>query len=208
MKQSLFHRLFALLFIFICSSIYAQGGLVWQEKLSGTNALAIGVNPIDNRVIYTQKDGFFQVSQDGGDTWQARGVLPGFEDRNIAVFPADTSIILMYSASTILKTTDGGWNWFPVLNGVSMDGETIEYHPQHPDTVYFADFNFGTFYMSADTGSTWNPVTSMGVTSVCAMTVNPENPKIIVAGGGNTRIVRSTDGGLTWSETKRGNPYF
>lgn len=208
MNKNIYYRFAFLFLILFISNIFAQGDLVWQEKLSGTNALAIGMNPLDNTVIYTQKDGRFQVSQDAGDTWQARGILPGFEDRNIVVFPQDTSIILMYTANNILKTRDGGWNWFPVLSNVSMDGETIEFHPQSPDTVYFADFTFGTLFMSADTGTTWNAVTSMGVTSVCAMTVNPENPKIIVAGGGNTRIVRSTDGGLNWSEVKTGNPYF
>ena len=208
MNQNLTTRLFFVILLLACSVANAQTGLEWKEVLSQTSALSIGLNPVDNDVIYTQKDGFFMVSLDRGETWQQRGAVPGAEDRNIAVFPPDTSVILMYSAGSILKTTDGGRNWRVVLSGVSMDGETIFYHPTSPDTVYYADFIFGNFFVSSDTGSTWQVRASMGVTSVCAMAVNPANPKIIVAGGGNTRAVRTTDGGFTWSIVKTGNSYF
>ncbi len=190
------------------STGHAQVQLQWQEVFANTGALAIGINPLDNNVIYVQRNGFFHASQDGGQTWQQRGAMPNFEDRNIEISAADTSLILMYAAGSIWRTTNGGWNWAPVLNNVSMDGESIEFHPNDPNKVYYADFSSGNFYVSTDAGLNWAIRANIGQRFICAMSVNPFNPNIILAGGGNTSIMRSTDEGFTWQEVRSRNPYF
>lgn len=207
MKRTLLGIILAVM-IGVGSTAQAQVDLQWEEIFPNTAALSIGINPLENDVIYVQRDGSFWVSQDAGNTWQQRGNLPNFEDRNIVVNPADTSQIIMYAAGSLWRTSNGGWNWAPVLNNVSMDGESIEYHPSDPSQIFFADFRSGNLYHSGNGGLTWGIRANIGQRFICAMSISPHNPDIMVAGGGNTSIMRSTDGGFNWTEVRPGLPFF
>ena len=186
MKRTLLGIILAVM-IGVGSTAQAQVDLQWEEIFPNTAALSIGINPLENDVIYVQRDGSFWVSQDAGNTWQQRGNLPNLEDRNIVVNPADTSQIIMYAAGSLWRTSNGGWNWAPVLNNVSMDGESIEYHPSDPSQIFFADFRSGNLYHSGNGGLTWGIRANIGQRFICAMSISPHNPDIMVAGGGNTR---------------------
>ncbi len=190
------------------STGHAQVQLQWQEVFANTGATSIGINPLDNNVVYVQRAGFFHVSQDRGETWQQRGTIFSFGDRSIVVNPADTSLILIYTGNGIWRTTDGGWNWSQVLLNVSMNGESMEFHPTDPNKVFFAEFFSGNFYVSENAGQTWAIRGNINQRFVCSMSVSPFNPNIILAGGGNTSIMRSTDEGFTWQEVRPGNLFF
>lgn len=194
--------------LFISGMAHAQIGLSWQSKFSSpTSNWAFALNPLDNRIVYSQQGGVFYVSHDRGDTWQARGNCPQQEVRNISVSPIDTNCILL-CAFGLWKSNDGGWTWREVLPGVVLDGETIDYNFQNPATIYFADFFSSAFYVSHDTGSTWTQRSTIGFGFVCTLASNPLDSNIIVAGAGDTKIAQTTDAGHTWRLAKTGNPYF
>ena len=186
----------------------AQKQLNWETLITNTNALAFALNPLDDNILYTSKDGTFHVSHDGGENWDRRGSVPNQEIRNITICPADTSIIIMYANGGLFRSTDSGENFNVVLSGISMDGETIEFHPTEPDSVFYVDFRGGNLWVSGDRGATWNVRANVSLTLVCSCSINPNNPKMMIAGAGNTRINRSTDGGHTWETVKEGNNYF
>jgi hypothetical protein len=185
-----------------------QVSLVWEPIFQNTNALAFALNPMTDSILYAPRSGRLHVSYDAGQSWQIRGAVPGTEIRNISVCPADTAIILMYANGSVLRSTDGGFGWTEVLTGVTMDGETIEFHPQNPDTAYFVDFRSGDLHVSPDRGATWSLRSNVSSTFVCSFSVNRFNPLLMIAGAGNTRINRSTDGGYSWENVKDGNDYF
>ena len=72
-----------------------QVSLVWEPVFQNTNALAFALNPLSDSILYAPRSGNFHVSYDAGQSWQVRGALPNNEIRNIAVCPADTSIIVI-----------------------------------------------------------------------------------------------------------------
>lgn len=197
-----------LLMAFATSLLNAQVNLTWQSMFTlPSSSWAFALNPLDQRILYTQKNGVFYVSHDRGVNWEARGNCPQSSVRNISVSAIDTNSILLFS-NGLWKTNDGGWTWREVLPNVSLDGETIDYNYQNPATIYFADFGGSAFYVSHDTGSTWSHRSNIGFGLVCTLSSNPSDSNIIIAGSGNTRIARSTNAGLTWQLVKTGNPYF
>lgn len=187
---------------------YAQKNLQWEPVLTNTNTNAIALNPLDNRILYTMRSGQFYVSYDRGDNWNIRGSIPGHDLRNIVVCPTDTSLIILYGQGSLLRSTDSGFTWTIVLSGVGLDGETLQFSPVTADTVYFSDFYGSNFYVSTDTGATWQIRTTIPTPTICALAVSPDRPGTFVAGGGNTRAVLSTDYGYTWTEIKPANPFF
>ena len=75
------NRLFlrvALLLLTYTGFTQAQAQLIWQPTLTGTNALAFALNPLDSRIMYVTAAGDFLVSYDQGATWQTRSQLPAF----------------------------------------------------------------------------------------------------------------------------------
>jgi len=199
-----------ILFLFVYAGLAsAQAQLSWEPTLTGTNALAFALNPLDSKIMYVTTDGNFLVSYDEGVSWQTRNqLLPIREIRNIALCPTDTSIIVIYASGNLLRSIDGGYNWDIVLEGISMDGETIEFHPTEPDSAFFVDFRGGNLWVSGNRGETWEYRANTALTTVCSFAINPNNPKLMIAGSGNTRVNRSTDGGFTWTTVKDGNDYF
>jgi hypothetical protein len=190
------------------TSFAAQVNLTWAPKLSQTITYAIGLNPLDTNMIYTQKAGVFYVSHDKGNTWQARGSgFPVDQVRNITINPSDTNSIIL-AGFGVWKSPDGGWTWSQTLSNVQIDGESIDYNYQNPRTVYFVDFNLSRFFISKDKGDTWTQRSTVSFGNVCTIGSDPNDSNIILVGAGDTRIARSTDQGLSWSLVKTGNPYF
>ena len=186
----------------------SQAQLNWESIFPNTNGLGFAVNPLSDSVLYGATNGRFYVSYDAGTVWQQRGSIPPFELRQIAVSPADTAVILLYANGSLLRSSNAGFSWSEVLSGVTMDGETIEFHPLSPDTVYYVDFVTGDLYRSANSGLTWTRFSDVSAQTVCSLSINRWNPQLMIAGAGNTRINRSSDGGMTWETVREANAYF
>jgi len=100
---------------------------------------------------------------------------------------------------TIIRTTDGGDNWFPQTSGTT----------EQLYCVYFTDVNTGTvagypgtILRTTDGGENWFPQTSgtgAGLTGICFADANTGT---IVGNGGV--ILRTTDGGNNWNEQTSG----
>ncbi len=200
--------LFCAVSVFYAGRAAAQKSLTWSSKFTGTMTYAIGLNPLDNSIIYTTKAGVFQVSHDKGISWQERGSgFPADQVRNITVNPLDTLSIILVGYG-VWKSPDGGWTWNETLPNVQIDGESIDYNYQNPNTIYFVDFYNSDFYISTDKGNSWTQRSTVGFGNVCTIGSDPNDSNIILVGAGDTRIARSTDQGHNWSLVKTGNPYF
>ncbi|MBX7150854.1 hypothetical protein K1X84_04395 [bacterium] len=196
----------------LVASARAQTNLTWTQAYPTVhNGYAFVISPVNNNVVYIHDnvEGAFKVSYNGGVTWGKRGsITPGPGIRTIRVSPLDTSIIVMVGNSGILRSTNGGYNWDNVQPEGSIDGESIDYNFAHPDTMYFVDFYTSEFWLSADTGRTWQVRSVVPYGNVCTIAADPFHPNVIVVGSGDTRIARSTDYGETWTLVKTGNEYF
>ena len=130
----------------------------------------------------------------------------------------------------IFKSTDGGATWASINAGLSdLNISALVIDPRTPATL-FAATDKGLF-KSADAGNTW--VSSQITSSVVALAIDPQAPDILYAGarpnlqvkefddgrgnprrrkvsglGGPGGLIKSTDGGKSWSEINNGLDWF
>jgi hypothetical protein len=99
------------------------------------------------------------------------------------------------------RSLNGGATWDTLL---AITADDIAIDPQDASKVYVA---YRQIYRSMDGGDTWEIIGSeAGLTEhVRVVAVNPVNPAIVYAGGGNS-MFRSTDHGSTWSSFDDGLP--
>lgn len=144
---------------------------------------------------------------------------------SIDIDPANNAVLFAGGYAGLWKSIDGGASWTSVA---AFDGATvtaIERDPRNADTIYLgtggpchfgrlADRRPGSegLYKSTDRGATWTllPLTESGFAapSVYTLAASPTNSNVILAGteGTDGGIMRSADGGSTWSRRVAGRP--
>jgi photosystem II stability/assembly factor-like uncharacterized protein len=128
----------------------------------------------------------------------------------------------------VYKSIDGGRSWTNMGLKQSEHIGRISIDPRNSDVVYVASqgpvFNGGGdrgLYKSTDGGTTWNKILDGGEwAGVSDVVMDPRNPDVLIAsvwqrarrqfgyiaGGPESGLHRSTDGGATWTESQRGLP--
>ncbi len=130
-------------------------------------------------------DGIYK-SEDGGTSWTRMGLEDSEHISRIIVHPDDSDTLWVAAQGPLwasggqrglYKSTDGGASWRRTLGDDEWTGVTdVVADPRDPDLLYAA---------------TWQHHRTVAA---------------YVSGGPKTGIYRSTDGGETWSELKRGLP--
>jgi len=171
------------------------------------------------------KDGVYR-SIDGGNTWTevlsgAPGTSVVFDTRNSNIVYAALGNPTGSSANGVYKSMDAGATWAAdsgtqgqVLPSANTGRIALALAPSSPTTLYAgiqdsSPSSFNTllgFFVTKDGGAHWNQLTATPdyCTPQCrydhVVAVDPTNAKVIYAGGAfSTTLVRSLDGGATWS---------
>lgn len=135
-------------------------------------------DPLDKRVIYagTQGDGVL-CSNDFGQTWQPAG-LPGQVVKSLAVSPhAPGTIFAGVKPAGIHVTRDGGQTWAELEGFQRIPGRWWWFSPaESPYQAYVQN-----------------------------IAISPTDPQVILAGIEFGAVVRSQDGGQTWSRHRKGS---
>jgi photosystem II stability/assembly factor-like uncharacterized protein len=147
-----------------------------------------------------------------GDTqWEAltQGLPEGAEVRSIAIHPQDRQVIYVGTQDGPYRSTDGGMRWerlaFP---DPGMTVWTIHFNPQNPRILYLGTAP-AAVYRSDDGGDHWRRLPNarqpervqMGFdTRLIRMAIDPSNPEEIYAGVEVGGLMRSLDGGETWTD--------
>jgi photosystem II stability/assembly factor-like uncharacterized protein len=147
----------------------------------------------------------------GDDHWQAvsNGIPEGAEVRSIAIHPQDPRVIYAGTQHGPYRSTDGGEHWeklgFPDLGMVVW---SILFHPQNPQIMYLGTAP-AAVYRSDNGGDTWRRLPNakqpervqMGFDSrIIRLTADPSRPDEVYAGVEVGGVMRSLDGGETWSD--------
>lgn len=128
----------------------------------------------------------------------------------------------------VYKTVDGGKSWKNMGLKESRQIGKILIDPQHPDTVYVAAEGsvWGPggdrgLFKTTDGGKTWNKILAISEnTGVNSMVMDPRDPNVIIvsseqrrrhvhtkiAGGPESALHKTTDGGKTWRKLTSGLP--
>jgi photosystem II stability/assembly factor-like uncharacterized protein len=143
--------------------------------------------------------------------WQHlnEGFPEKIEVRTIAIHPHDPQIVYVGTQYGPYRSDDGGQHWkrlpFPEQGGVVW---TIVFHPQNPQVLYLGTAP-PAVYKSEDGGASWRrlPIvpTSGAVRMafpmrVIRLAIDPNNANNIYAALEVGGVIRSQDGGETWSD--------
>ena len=199
--------------------------------VAGTLIFALAVDPLDQGTVYAAtQEGVFN-STDGGTSWSAAnsGLAASGADL-LAIDPQNWGTLYAASSLGLFKTTDQGKNWSAGGAGVPGWVASLAIDPQNASTLYAgtigdADFALpGAVFKSTDGGTVWSQVVSAAKTasntetlSANALAVDPQNSSTLYAaiGGRNLGygsigthggVLKSTDGGASWSAVKVGLP--
>ena len=177
----------------------------------------VAFHPTDANTIYVGAPaGGFWKSINGGQTWQtSTDFLANLGVSDIAIHPSNPDTIYVITGDRdggdtysygLLKSYDGGVSW--QMTGLSFNitqyykGNRILIDPNNPNVLIVATSN--GIYRSIDGGNTFVNTFSISITS---MEFHTANSNIIYGGSkGSTSVYKSSDNGITWSQSGTGLP--
>ncbi|MBC8504657.1 MAG: hypothetical protein ISR58_00220 [Anaerolineales bacterium] len=156
---------------------YLAGTWQIETLLSGTRITCLAADPLKPPQLYagTQGDGLL-VSEDSGKTWRSAG-LAGAPVRSLAIsrhFPG--TIFAGCKPVSLYVSQDSGGSW-EELTGLRRARRWWWFSPAEPPE--------------------WDPF-------VMALTNSPTDPNVLMAGIELGGVLRSENGGRTWSKHRRG----
>ncbi|MEA2517859.1 MAG: hypothetical protein QOG16_1697, partial [Actinomycetota bacterium] len=185
------------------------------------------INPRDDNIVYgcAQYGGNCSKTVDGGGAFtflgdtssQRRGWWVPLQFQ-----PGDPSV-MFYGGNILNRSTDGGETWTAISPDLSTNPKQLDPNPGYriygtittvaaakksPDTIYVGTDD-GLLWRTVDQGKHWTKMQDPDLPDawVTRVTVRLKDPKIVYAtysgfrsGEREAHVVRSTDGGKTWSD--------
>lgn len=169
--------------VFDQQTTYSVGTVVIDHKNPNVVWVGTGENNAQRAVSYG--DGVYK-SVDAGRTWQNMGLKESEHIGKIVIDPRNSDIVYVAAQGPLsvkggdrglYKTTDGGRSWKKVLDGGTWAGVSdVVLDPRNPDVLL---------------ATTWQRI---------------RRTYGYVAGGPESGVWRSTDGGATWKKSQAGLP--
>jgi photosystem II stability/assembly factor-like uncharacterized protein len=161
--------------------------------------ILVAVDPAAPETVYAELFDFsLWRSRDGGESWERIGETRSQVSR--LVFGPGSPSTLYAAGTGLLKSTDGGTTWIPLLDALVYD---LEIAPSTPTTLYAAVQIHNPaqpfqLLRSTDGGSTWVSMPTVDKKLLTTLAVDPGAPETLYTTL-EGRIYRSTDGGTSWS---------
>lgn len=162
---------------------YSLGCVTIDTRNSDVIWLGTGENSSNRSVGYG--DGVYK-STDGGKSWKRVGLSDSQHIGRILVDPRDSDVVFVAAEGPLwsdggdrglFKTTDGGQTWKAVLEISEKTGVTdIAFDPRDPDVLYAASYQ------------------------------RRRHVGLLIGGGPESGIYKTTDGGGTWKKLSNGLP--
>jgi photosystem II stability/assembly factor-like uncharacterized protein len=146
------------------------------------------------------------------DAWTIAGP-PGASVYAIAPAPSIPSVVYIGTGRGVWRGERGGARWSPASTGLPVARvQTVAVDPGDPNTLYagtltpsgtpsvgiFKSENGGASWFEANAGL-FDPFTLTEPLDVAALSIDPSNPEIILAGTRFSEIFRSENGGDSWT---------
>ena len=169
--------------------------------------------------IATTGEGLARAVRQRNNEWSVELLLKNEDVRCLASDPSNPDVVYAGTqGKEVLRSDDRGKTWRPAgLAGKIV--KSIAVSPHNPATVY-AGTKPPCLFASYDSGETWtelegfrripwrrlwlSPAEKPFTAYVQAVGLSPADPNVIVVGIEFGAVVRSSDGGQTWSGHRRG----
>ena len=217
----------------------SNGGVTWQAIFDRPETISIGDIAIDPKHPDTVWVGTGEANvrnsvsigsgmyytNDGGKTWEHRGLDQTMTISRVALDPRDPRRVFVAAVGHpfgpnpdrgVFFSPDSGRNWQKVLYTDPQNGASdLDIDPSNPDIIFAGMWQFdrkpwrydsggvtGGLYKSSDGGKTWKKLTR-GLPALMGrigVKVAPSNPRIVyvVAESKEGSLFRSDDGGETF----------
>ncbi len=192
-----------------------DGGESWMPRNLGLDPVAVGISalavdpetPSNLYLVGTEPGvlhgwGAAYRSQDGGETWTGTRISSLFA-LALAIDPETPSTLFVGTESGILRSTDGGDRFASVFDVCSVS--ELEIAPSDSSWIYATCWSSvggpARLFRSTDGGDGWREMND-GMPAVRSLAVDPEDPSLLHAGTFELGVLRSTDGGVSWTPTR------
>lgn len=170
--------------------------------------------------LSTNGDGVTRAQEKGAGDWEVERSLVGIDIRSLAVDPLDPETV--YAGSTqgqgIFRSKNAGSTWQEAgLEGMIIKSLSVS---PHRSGALLAGCKPASVYHSNDCGGSWEelrgfqripgkrwwftPAETPPQAYVQALAFSPSDPEMLLAGVEFGAVVRSTDGGRSWSKHRKG----
>lgn len=170
-------------------------------------------------ILATTGNSIVRAEGNGNVEWSVAATLPGTDARCLAGDPFDPRIIYAGTQEQgVLRSKDCGETWHP-LGLQDQVVKSLAVSPHEPGTIY-AGTRPAAMFVSRDGGEIWtelkgfrripgrwwwfSPAESPFQAYVQNIVISPEDPRLLMAGIEFGAVVRSQDGGQTWSRHRKG----
>jgi len=187
------------------------GTPLMKDQGVNTNAASIAASPTDANVVLvaTVGEGLFRTD-DGGTTWTSPVVsgAPTIYGNSRMAFPTSSRVYLAspgfpgqdFPGQGLYRSDDAGQS-FALLSSLPFGALAVD--PTNPDVLYLGTYSSPAgLFKSTDGGQTLQTLGRSGGFS--AIVVDRRNPEVIYAGGKFGRVLRSVDGGRTFTPASDG----
>jgi hypothetical protein len=172
------------------------------------------------RFLALANGGVARADREADRQWVVEQVLTGQDVRCLEVDPLNPDVVYAGTQGQgVFRSEDGGRSWRPIgLQGVIV--KSLAASPHQPGLVYAGTKSPPLIYRSQDGGAQWEELTGFRRVRgrwwwwspaeppfsayVLALAISPGDPNVVLAGVELGAVVRSADGGQTWSNHRPG----
>jgi photosystem II stability/assembly factor-like uncharacterized protein len=186
-------------------------GQTWQRitqaddaELQNVDSLAI--DPHDAQTIYVGTYHLPWKTSDGGKTWVSisAGMIDDSDIMSLRIDTENPRRIFSSACSGIYRSEDGGATWTK-LQGVPYSSRRTQQIVQDPtdDRTLYAATTEG-LWTTSDSGETWKRITARDTDTSAVVVLPSLKGKRVLVGMSAQGILRSDDGGSTFSVSNEG----
>ena len=190
-------------------SVYksVDGGANWVASPveEFTNALALlGSTTL---LAATNDVGMFKTT-DAAATWAPSNTgLVATAVLSLATNPAQPGSAYAGTVRNgVVRTTNGGDSWNETTPFYTVGVTAVAFDPATPGTAYAGDGATHGVFKTIDDGATWNAVglSNGAPVNAYALVVDPSSPSNVYAGGVLEGVLKSPNGGQSWTSMNTG----
>lgn len=174
-------------------------------SISGTNILAMKMDPEDNQVLYLgMRESGMAYSYDAGASWQrpkSDAVRDGMIG-DVAVDPKHVCTLYAIQGQRLEKSTDclrsfNAQTYVESRPDVGLARIAVDWYN---DSVLWLGLTNGDLLKSDDAGNTWRKLTQAGA-SIQEILVNKKDSRIVLVATAGAGFYKTTDAGATWTHS-------
>lgn len=151
----------------------------------------IAIDPQDSKRVYvsawslsSQQVGDIFRTRDGGKNWETLPAMHGKSIRAMAVFHANSKVLVAGALDGVFRSKDGGDSWermSPANHSDIKNIESIAVDPKDSNTVYAGTWHLA--WKTADGGATWQQIKKGMIddSDVFSVIVDHANPSVVFA---------------------------